>query len=380
MPITILINQHNGLRRVAYLKEGHLVDIDVEWPLPLLPQQSFLDQIYWGRVVRSETTHVFVKLSETEVGLLPLEQLFSKPTVGQAILVQIRREAIPDQGTQDKGPLLTRKITLAGRYCLFHPHEKKAKISSKITDPLLRNHLQALLSPQDPFTLRAAAAQASAEQIQEEMAQLCQKYAEIESLSAKAPLATPYDALPPSHRWIRDLDANEGPLILVDDNEALVNLRPFINSCRPDLESCVKKHNGPLFEEFGLEDFWDSLFEDVVALPSGGNVVITVTPAAIVIDVNQGDKAPHETNIEAASVIVQHLKGRHLGGNIIIDFMGVQTPEKARSHIKNLLLCQAAIYGLPLDIFGWSKLGWMEARLPKRRVALKERRELFKGK
>jgi len=30
------------------------------------------------------------------------------------------------------------------------------------------------------------------------------------------------------------------------------------------------------------------------------------------------------------------------------------------------------MHHLPLDIFGWSKLGWIEARLPKRRLPLRE--------
>jgi Rne/Rng family ribonuclease len=156
-------------------------------------------------------------------------------------------------------------------------------------------------------------------------------------------------------------------------DEALTDVRHFLKSHRPDLLPHVKKHKGSLLKEFDLEDFWDSLLEDRVELPNGGNIVIEVTTACIVIDVNQGESSSSnhkETNEKAIPVIVQHLKARHLGGNIVIDFMGDERSPQDRTKLKDLLLTQAAIYNLPLDVFGWSKLGWMEARLPKRRLPL----------
>src|SRR5450631_3794559 len=104
MPTTLLISQQNHLRRVALLKDGQVIDVDLETSLP---HTSALDQIYWGRVIRCESSHVFISLSDNSVGLLPLETSFPKPIEGQAVLVQVRREAIPDKGTRHKGPLLT---------------------------------------------------------------------------------------------------------------------------------------------------------------------------------------------------------------------------------------------------------------------------------
>ncbi len=370
MPITLLISQKDHLRRVAYLKDGLIVDIDLEWPSLKIPFFSSLNQIYWGRVIRVEPTHAFVKLAENRVGLLPFEPSFPKLTEGQPLLVQVRREAIPDKGTHDKGALLTQKIIFGGRYCLCHPFQKKRQLSSKIQDLATRNRLQELIDEHEPITVRESAVRASPDQILAEISALRQKFQEIETLSGKAPCLTPYDALPPSHRWMRDLEASEGDVILVDDDKALIDVRHFLKTHRPDLLPLVQKHKSPLFEAFGLEEFWDSLFQDVVALPGGGNIVIDVTAAAIVIDVNQGDKDAGQTNKEAIPLIVQHLKGRHLGGNIIIDFMGVETAPKDRAALQELLLKQANLYQLPLYIFGWSRLGWMEARLPKHRLPL----------
>lgn len=378
MPLMLLISQKDNLRRVAYLKDGQLIDIDLEWPSSNIPFFSPLNQIYWGRVIRSEPTHVFVKLTENSIGLLPLESSFPKPIEGQTLLVQVRREAIPDKGTQYKGTLLTRKITFGGRYCLFHPFQHKRQLSSKIQDLATRNRLQELVAGVAPVTLREAAVCASPDQIMAEISGLRQKHQEIESLKEKAPCSTPYDAMPPSHRWMRDLDACEDNVILVDDDKTLVDVRHFLKTHRPDLLPHVQKHKAPLFEAFELEDFWDSLFQDVVALPGGGNIVIDVTSAAVVIDVNQGDRGTRETNKEAIPVIIQQLKGRHLGGNIIIDFIGIEPSSQDRTNLRDLFLIQAAAHHLPLDIFGWSKLGWMEIRLPKRRLPLMEIVNLLK--
>jgi Rne/Rng family ribonuclease len=373
MPVTLLVSQYHTLRRTAYLKNGQIIDIDLEEPPSSISPFPFLDQIYWGRVTRTEATYAFVKLTENQVGLLPLEHPFTKLAEGQAVLVQVRREAIPDKGTQDKGPLLTRKIIFGSRYCLYHPFQEKHPLSSKIQDPVTQHRLQKLTPPHEPVTLREAAVQASPDDIQAEIVALRQKFSSVEALSNKAPCLTPYDAMPSSHRWMRDLEACKGNKILVDNDQALLEVRHFLKTHRPDLLPCVQKHHQPLFEAYGLEDFWDSLFQDVVTLPSGGNIVIDVTAAAIVIDVNQGDKGTQETNKEAIPFIVQQLKGRHLGGNIILDFIGLDLSPPNRVTLKNLLLKQASHYNLPLNILGWSKLGWMEARLPRRRLPLGER-------
>lgn len=377
--MTLLISQKDHFRRVAYLQDDQLIDIDLEWPPSKTPFFSSLDQIYWGRVLRVESTHSFIKLPENTIGLLPLESSFAKPIEGQPLLVQVRREAIPDKGTHHKGVLLTRNITFGGRHCLYHPFQKKRQLSSKIEDVTARNRLQELIGADEPTTLRESAVRASPVQILAEISVLQQKFQEIEALYGKAPCITPYDALPASHRWIRDLEASDGDIILVDDDKALIDARQFIKTHRPDLLPYVQKHKTPLFEAFGLEDFWNSLFQDVVILPGGGNIVIDVTAAAIVIDVNQGDGNAAQTNKEAIPVIVQHLKCRHLGGNIIIDFMGIKTSPQERMTLIELLHKQAAIYHLPLNIFGWSKLGWVEARLPKRRLPLGEIVDLIKN-
>jgi ribonuclease G len=373
MSATILISQRNALRRMAYLKEGQVFDMDGELLVPEAVSMPRLDQIYWGRVTGVDSGYAFVKLDGNHTGLLPLEPYFPKLNDGQAVLVQVRREAIPDKGTPQKGALLTRNITLGGRFCLYHPFQKKRRLSSKIQDPDVRQRLQDLIPDHEPVTVRQAAAHATPDEIRHEIATLHQRFKDIEVLASKALCGMAYDALAASYRWLRDLESGEGRAILVDHDDALQDVRAFLKTHRPDLLALVQRYRaGSVFEAYGLEEVWDSLLQDVVDLPGGGNIVLDVTAAAVVVDVNRGGKGIPETNKEAVTVIVKHLKLRHLGGNVIIDFMGIETSSQDRKFLKDLMQNVAAGYDLPLEIYGWSKLGWMEARLPKPRLPLGE--------
>jgi ribonuclease G len=364
------------LRRTAYLKNDQIFDVDGEWLIPKTMARPRLDQVYWGRASGGDCGHAFIKLPSNHMGLLALEPHFLRLNDGQAVLVQVRREAIPDKGTPQKGVLLTQNITLGGRFCLYHPFQKQRHLSSKIEDSESRQRLQALVGNQEPITLRQAAAHATSGQIQEEIAGLYKQFQEIEALASKAPCETPYDALTPPYRWLRDLEAGKGRAILVDHDEALQEVRAFLKTHRPDLLPLAQKHNaGSVFQAYGLEEVWDSLFQDVAALPGGGNIVFDTTAAAVVVDVNQGTKDTRETNKQAVPVIVRHLKLRRLGGNILIDFIGCELSLEERKSLKDLMLKVAVEYDLPLQVYGWSKLGWMEARLPKQRLPLGK--ELF---
>jgi ribonuclease G len=366
----LLLSHYQNSTRSLYIKDNTVIDADLSGATSYASDIPFLNRIYWGRVIRVESSHAFVKLSQSHVGILPHEHPFPSLYEGQAILVQIKREAIPDKGTANKGPVLTRKIVIGGRYCLYHPFLEKRFLSSKIIDQTAVKQLQAVFPTHEPITLRELAAQASLNDIQMEFESLKNKYRELSQYSDQTPCSTPYDHMDPIYRWIRDLNSHEDNQICVDNDALYKDVQKFITHNRPDLLSSLKKSKIPLFESYDMEDFWDSLFSDIIALPSGGNIVIDNTTAAIVIDINQGNKDHRETNKEAIPLIVQHLKCRHLGGNIIIDFMGLEETSQKRQYLIDLLNQQAAFYNLPLDIFGWSKLGWLEARLPKRQLPI----------
>jgi ribonuclease G len=367
MPIKLLFSQHKNQQRALYIKDGHAIDADLCWPALQNNDDIYLDQIFWGRVLSVYSTHAYIKLSKNQIGILPTETSFPKLHEGQSVLVQVRREAIPDKGTKNKGPVLSQKIVLAGRYCLYHPFQQKRHVSSKINDPAALKRLQDMFSDKEPITIRESAAQVPYEQILHEVEDLRRTFNEINLQHQRAPSLTPYTALSTSQRWLRDLEVLPDNEIFVDNPILFKVVHNFLETHRPDLLPHIHKVRSNLIEEYGFEEFWDSLSEDVIAVPGGGNVVFDITAAAVVIDVNEGEQDQFESNKSAIPVIIQQLKCRHLGGNIVIDFMGLDSSRELSKSLIDQLKHYAEFYNLPLDIFGWSKLGWLEARLPKRR-------------
>jgi len=368
MPIKLLFSYHKNYHRALYIKDDHVLDADLGWQTLQNNDTGCLDCIYWGRVLQVYSSHAYIRLPKDQIGILPLEHLFPKPHEGQSILVQVRREAIPDEGTQNKGPLLTQKIVLAGRFCLFHPFHEEYQLSSKINDPAVIKRFQGMFSKKEPITLRESATHVVPEQIFHEIQNLQQQYNEIMLLQKQTPCNTPYLALSPCQRWIRDLDVNEDVEIVIDNDSRAKNIRNFIQTYRPDLLPHVHKNSSNIFDEFGVEDFWDSLFLNVIDLPPSGNIVINMTAAAVIVDINKN----------AIPMIIQQLKCRHLGGNIIMDFAGSKNHTQIRKQLVEQIKHHAAFYDLPLEIFGWSKLGWLEARLPKRYLPIPQHLSLSK--
>lgn len=373
MSTKLLFSQHNNQRRALYIKDGNVIDADLCLPSIQNNDEIYLDQIFWGRVLSAYSTHAYIQLTKNQVGRLTVEHAFPPLHEGQSILVQVRREAIPDKGTSNKGPLLSQKIILAGRFCLYHPFQQKRQVSSKIKDPASIKRLQGMFPDSEPITIRESATYAPKEDILHEIEALRDIYHEITLLHKQAPCLTPYIALSTCQRWLRDLEAQPDNQIYVDHDTVFKDVHNFIKTHRPDLLPNIQKVRSNLFEEHGFEDFWDSLSYDVIHIPGGGNVVFDMTAAAVVIDVNDGERDLNEANKAAIPCIIQQLKCRQLGGNILIDFAGMESRPIIRKQLIEQLNYYADFYNLPLDIFGWSKLGWLEARLPKRRLPIPHR-------
>ena len=91
----------------------------------------------------------------------------------------------------------------------------------------------------------------------------------------------------------------------------------------------------PLCKLLSLETHIERVLNPKVWLKSGGFLVISITEALTVIDVNTGKytgkKAPEDTfykiNIDAADEIARQLRLRNLSGIIIIDFIDMKSPD-----------------------------------------------------
>ena len=286
----------------------------------------------------------FVDIGRKRSGFLPLTEgsrSFEGNTIrsGDSVIVQIKKEEFGE-----KGAYLTRDISLPGRYALLMPMNRHIGISSRVQDPETRERLRKtgedIAQGEFGLIMRAAAAEARAEEVEAEVSALMEEWRKAEALatavSAPRVLRKRQDA---GEQMISDYAARGGVAQVYRGKELT-----------PDLERQLR-----------------SAGQRKVRLNHGGNLVIDRCEAMTVIDINTaGDTAGRspedifrETNLEACGEIVRQVRLRNLSGVILIDFINTQK-DSDRS-----LILEALTQGFDRDrvktvIHGFTSLGLME--------------------
>jgi len=259
---------------------------------------------------------------------------------GQDVLVQVTKEPI---GT--KGPRLTSQISLPGRFLVYIPHSSHVGVSRKIEDRDERRRLrdlarEILASNNGGVIVRTVGEELTKKTFQNELRRLRDTWKDVEkkAKSATAPAAVHREAKLVSG-VIRDLFSDKFEALTVDSREIYDEIRRYLKGVDPDLVERVHYYDGelPLFDEHGIEDEIQKVFEAEVELPSGGHIVIEPTEALVSIDVNtgrytgKGKKDAEETilrtNLEAAQEIARQLRLRDVGGIIVVDFIDMESQE-----------------------------------------------------
>ena len=108
----------------------------------------------------------------------------------------------------------------------------------------------------------------------------------------------------------------------------------------------------------------------VVALPSGGRLVIEPSAALTAIDVDSGSARPADANREAVREIACQLRLRRIGGQIVVDF--VSGPRGASYRLAAALKKAVATDPTPTHVFGVTPLGMVEMTRERRGAPLTE--------
>lgn len=122
-----------------------------------------------------------------------------------------------------------------------------------------------------------------------------------------------------------------------------------------------------LFQLLGLGKVLKEAFSRKVWLPCGGYLVIDVTEALTVIDVNSGkcvskkkkDDLVSLINLQAAEEAIHQIRLRNLSGIILIDFMKYEDPEMERQLIRHMRAL-AAKDKVQTDVVDMTALGLLE--------------------
>ena len=263
--------------------------------------------------------------------------------VGQELIVQVVKEATPT-----KGAFLTTYISLPGRYLVLMPGGKHGGISRKIEDEQQRKRLRQiiaqLLVPEGiHLIVRTAGENRTKRDLSRDFRYLLRLWKNIKATAQEVPSpALLYQERNLTIRAIRDYFTTDIKNILVDNKEVYKRVKDFMSIVSPRQRWLVKlyKEKRPIFAEYQLENQIETIYNNRVALKSGGLLVIDTTEALGAVDVNSGkssreselEETAFKTNLEAAAEVPRQLRLRDLGGLVVIDFIDM----KDRKHIRQV--------------------------------------------
>ena len=357
-------------RILSYLlaENGRAVEIHADE----LEDRNLLGNIYIGRVqkVVKNIQAAFVEISPGVPCYLPLEDLrdpiYTKKgpskdlQQGDELVVQVSREAM-----KTKGPSVTTRLSLQGRYVILDGKHPGIGISKKLEEgqreqlrriaEFYRKDLSAdsdsgsiRLEEAAGIVIRTNAACASEEAILEELRMLSRQLADIRG---KAPYRTCYSCLhqmPPG--WLRrfnGLRMRDTQFIMIEDEQLYLQARQYLQEYLPELLPILVHYQDPLLpmhKLYSLERELSEALSQRVWLRSGGYLVIQPTEALTVVDVNSGKyeagRKKEETilkvNLEAARETARQMRLRNLSGIIIIDFINMETEEAKKQVLGQL--------------------------------------------
>ncbi|WPY00744.1 Rne/Rng family ribonuclease [Candidatus Trichorickettsia mobilis] len=255
---------------------------------------------------------------------------------GQILLVQLVKE---ERG--NKGASLTTYISFAGKYCVLMPNKSSQNgVSRKISNSDERKRLKNIISQlatennneSSSVIIRTAGIGRTTLEIKRDYNYLVKLWNKIREVTLKsiAPCFI-HQEEGIIQKTIRDMFDHNVKELMVQGGNAYQSAIKFMRDILPTEISRVKeyKNKTPIFTKFAVEDQLSNLYQPIVALQSGGYVVINPTEALISIDVNSGratserniEETALKTNLEAAKEIARQIRLRDLSGLLVIDFI-----------------------------------------------------------
>ncbi len=136
----------------------------------------------------------------------------------------------------------------------------------------------------------------------------------------------------------------------------------------------------PPFAALGINEQLEAALKPTLALPSGGALTISETPALVAVDVDAGATVAGDAaataltvNLEAIAALKAALDLRALGGHIVIDAVPMRGKHD-REHVLAELRAAFAAEALQTDIGGFTRFGLIE--LTRARVGPSLRQQL----
>lgn len=366
----LIINLQEKRVNGAILSDGVLQEFFTE-------ENEFLSgNIYVGYVEKIITglNAAFVDIGESKNAFLKLGDLsrqYLRQVLGTEmlkeglkVLVQVKHDAIGS-----KGPQVTGKISLAGRFLVYFPLSRAKGVSKKVLDQKERERLKKLiksLAKNEGVVVRTAAEFVPEEVIIEEFEALKKEWNEIlkdfkrarkSKLLRSEPTVADYIIRERLNKEIDEIYVND-EVVYDKVKEACKKIprKPAVNLIKEDL-----------FDKLGVYNQLGQMQERTIDLPSGGYIALDTTEALTVFDVNSASfvaekshaELAYKINVEAAHEIARQLRLRNIGGIIVIDFIDMLSKDYYDRLMKEL---HSAVKGdsAHVELIGFTKLGLFE--------------------
>lgn len=300
-----------------------------------------LGSIYIGRVKKivSNIRAAFIEIGKGMECYYDMDEKGSLPVrVGDAFMVQISKEAM-----KTKQPSVTRRISLAGKYCVLTKGDGRIGLSNKIPSEK-RETLKKLLEPyiceEYGFIIRTNAKDCPSEELQKEAGRLAKEYEKLKKISeTRVCFSCLKEAPPPYIVDLKNIYQEGLTEIVVEDARLYEEIKGYLSEEQPEDMGKLRFYKDkllPLSKLYSIEARIQNALKEKVWMKSGAYLVIQPTEALTVIDVNTGkcigkkkdDKVYFKINVEAAKEAAKQIRLRNLSGIILIDFVNLESKDK----------------------------------------------------
>jgi len=356
---------------------------------------SLLNQIVVARVenIVQNIHAAFVRISPKQKCYLSLEDLKSplyvkkqselKPlSIGDEIVVQVVKDAV-----KTKDPVVSTKLTIAGKYCVLTTENTALGVSKKITGDNYLKMVELLStnvgekSKEHNFgmIIRTNAQEVTEETLIADLQETVTRFLELKTKSAhQCAFAILEKPEAPYIQKLKTANITQLDSVLTDETdiyEEIASKLPYLQE--KGLLKLYQDDKVSLGTLYNFRGSVDKLIEKRVWLKSGANIIIEQLETMTVIDINSGknisknETAILEINKEAAIEIARQLRLRNISGMIIIDFINMKSKEHMEELV-SVLKAEIRKDSVPCTFMDVTKLGLVELTRKKTYKSLKE--------
>ncbi len=348
-----------------------------------MENESILGNIYAGIVenVVDGMQAAFVNIGVNKNAFMPIKDALPKVdilkeqvneddkniseivSVGQKILVQVRKEPV-----NEKGARVSTHITFPGNYIILMPNTDIITVSQKISSEDKKKNLKNLIKEILPkgygAIVRTDAENVDGEEVKKDLEDLLKNWENIlnkfEKSLGKELIFNDHEL---TSKILRDLVNKKTEKIICNSNDICRDLK---KKAYDNIEiEYIQTEN--IFEYLGMKTEVENAEKRKVWLKCGGYIAIDKTEALTAIDVNSGkytgkddlEETTLRVNEEAAVEIMKQVRLKDIGGIIVIDYIDM-TSKEDQDKIIEIMKKEAIKDRSKIDIKEFTKLNLVE--------------------